>query len=100
MSRVEDWINLVAQSDRGLAALLRGLLTIEKGEGALTFVWRSEFHKTASGEREGEIRKYLGALRGAQISHISIDEWAKDDPMILEALDLGAKIKIVEMEES
>jgi hypothetical protein len=91
---IKDWIAQVAQADRGLAALLRGVLTIEKSDGQLRFVWASKFHSTAGGERESKIREHLGSLQDAQISHITIDEY--EDPLVQEALGLGAKIKFID----
>jgi hypothetical protein len=97
MSRVGDWIEMVARHDRSLGALLRGILMIERRNDGLRFIWSSEFHKTAGGEREQDIRAYLGALRDVPITHLSLE--GLEDPMIQEALKLGARIKYLETEE-
>ena len=93
MSRIADWIAIVSCHDRSLGALLRGILTIEKQNGRLRFIWSSEFHKRTGSEREEDIREYLGALRDLPITHLSLTDLAQEDPMIQEALELGAKIK-------
>jgi hypothetical protein len=91
---IADWIEMVSRHDRSLGALLRGILTIEKQDDRLRFVWCSEFHKKAGLEREVDIREYLGALRDLPIAHLSLTDL--EDPMIEEALNLGAKIKFIE----
>jgi hypothetical protein len=90
---IADWIETVSRHDRSLGALLRGILMIEKDDG-LRFIWCSEFHKNAGAEREAVIREYLGALRDSPITHLILHEL--EDPMIQEALNLGAKIKFIE----
>ena len=62
MTKLKDWIDKVHHVDRGLAALLRGLVFIRRDDAAesLAFVWHAAFHKTAGGEREADIRVYLG----------------------------------------
>ena len=93
MSRIADWIVMVCRHNRSLGALLRGILTIEKQNGRLRFIWSSKFHKRTGSEREEDIREYLGALRDLPITHISLADLAQEDPMIQEALELGAKIR-------
>ena len=90
---IADWIEMVSRHKRSLGALLRGILMIEKDDG-LRFIWCSEFHKNAGSEREDDIREYLGALRDLPITHLTVHEL--DDPMIQEALNLGARIKFIE----
>ena len=90
---IADWIEMVSRHDRTLGALLRGILMIEKQDG-LRFIWCSEFHKNTGAEREADIREYLGALQDLPITHLTLQEL--EDPMIEEALNLGAKIKIIE----
>jgi len=92
---IADWIEMVSRHNRSLGALLRGILMIEKDDG-LRFIWCSEFHKKTGAEREADIREYLGALRDVPITHISLEDLAQEDPMIQEALNLGAKIKFIE----
>ena len=92
---IADWIEMVSRHDRTLGALLRGILMIEKDDG-LRFIWCSEFHKEAGSDREDDIREYLGVLRDLPITHISLEDLAQQDPMIQEALKLGAKIKFIE----
>ena len=92
---IADWIEMVSRHDRSLGALLRGILTIEKQDG-LRFVWCSEFHKKTCADREDDIREYLGALRDLPITHLSLTDLAQEDPMIQEAINLGAKIKFLE----
>jgi hypothetical protein len=89
---IADWIEMVSRHNRTLGALLRGILMIEKDDG-LRFIWCSELHKNAGSEREADIREYLGALRDSPITHISLTDLAQEDPMIQEALSLGAKIR-------
>jgi len=93
---IADWIEMVSRHNRSLGALLRGILMIQKRDGRLRFIWCSEFHKNAGSEREADIREYLGALRDVPITHISLTDLAQEDPMIQEALNLGAKIKFIE----
>ena len=93
---IADWIEMVSRHNRSLGALLRGVLMIEKQDDRLRFIWGSEFHKNAGSEREPDIREYLGALRDLPITHMSLEDLAQEDPMIEEALDLGAKIKFIE----
>ena len=92
---IADWIETVSRHDRSLGALLRGILMIEKDDG-LRFIWCSEFHKKTGSEREADIREYLGALQDLPISHVSFEDLAQEDPMIQEALSLGAKIRFIE----
>jgi len=92
-AKLRHWIDKVAQSNRGLAALLRGLVAVEHREELVRFIWHSEFHKTAGGKRESEIRPHLGALRDWPLEHLSLADWAEEDPMLQEALDLGARVK-------
>jgi hypothetical protein len=96
MTKLRDWVDKVNQVDRGLAALLRGLVLSEHDDGTVTFVWYSAFHKKLGAERSEDIRPHLGALSGRQIVHKSLEEWAREDPMLQEALDLGARIKQVD----
>ena len=95
-SRLRSWIDRVNQTDRGLAALLRGLVFTEHDEVTVTFIWYSDFHKKLGAERSEDIRPHLGALSDRQIVHKSLEEWAREDPMLQEALDLGARIKQVD----
>ena len=95
MTRLSDWIDRVAQKDRGLAALLRGLVFTRKGE-ELTLVWHSKFHRDQGKKREGAIRNHLGALAGLPISHFTLHEWAEQDPMLDEALKLGARVREID----
>jgi hypothetical protein len=90
---IADWIEMVSRHNRSLGALLRGILMIEKNDG-LRFIWCSEFHKKTGAEWEADIREYLGALRDVPIAHLTLHEL--DDPMIQEALNLGAKIRYIE----
>jgi len=98
MAKLKDWIGKVHQVDRGLAALLRGLVTIERDDAArrLTLVWHAAFHKTAGGEREAGIRSYLGPYAEYDIEHLTLEEWGRQDPMLQEALDLGARVKAID----
>jgi len=96
-SRLKSWVDRVNQTDRGLAALLRGLVCSEHDEATVTFVWHSAFHKKLGAERSEDIRPHLGALSDRQIVHKSLEEWAREDPMLQEALDLGARIKVEEV---
>ena len=99
MTKLTDWIDKVAQMDKGLAALLRGLVHVDTSDpNHLRFIWYSEFHKTTSGKRESEVRQYLGRLKGAEIEHLTLDEWGREDPMLGEALSLGARVKHVDDE--
>ena len=91
---IADWVEMVSHHNRSLGALLRGILMIEKQDDRLRFIWCSEFHKNAGSEREADIREYLGALRDLPITHLSLHDL--EDPMIQEALNLGAKIKFIE----
>jgi hypothetical protein len=95
MTKLKDWIDKVHQVDRGLAALLRGLIGIERDDeaGQLRFVWHADFHKTAGGDREEGIRQFLGPLKEYEIEHLTLDERAEEDPMLDEALKLGARVK-------
>jgi hypothetical protein len=93
---IADWVEMVSRHNRSLGALLRGILMIEKQDGRLRFIWCSEFHKKTGAEREADIREYLGALRELPITHRSLSDLAQEDPMIQEALNLGAKIKFIE----
>ena len=95
-SRLKSWVDRVNQTDRGLAALLRGLICTEHDEGTVTFIWYSAFHKKLGEKRSEDIRPHLGALSDRQIVHRSLEEWAREDPMLQEALDLGARIKQVD----
>jgi hypothetical protein len=90
---IADWIEMVSRHNRTLGALLRGILMIEKDDG-LRFIWSSEFHKKTGSEREDDIREYLRALRDLPITHLTLNDL--EDPMIQEALNLGAKIKFIE----
>ena len=96
MTKLKDWIDKVNQVDRGLAALLRGLVCTEHDDNTVTFVWCSAFHKKLGEKRSEEIRPHLGALSDRQIVHKSLEEWAREDPMLEEALDLGARIKQID----
>ena len=91
MRRLEDWINAVAKSNRALAALLRGLCDVNREESTLTFIWRAGWHLRAGKQREAEIRKHLNGLQGCTIVQLTLDEFAKRDPMLQEALELGGK---------
>jgi len=96
MTKLRNWIDKVNQVDRGLAALLRGLVLSEHDEVTVTFVWYSAFHKKLGEKRSEDIRPHLGALSDRQIVHKSLEEWAREDPMLEEALELGARIKQVD----
>ena len=91
MKRLEDWISVVARSNRALAALLRGLHDVNREGDTLTFLWHSGWHIRAGKQREAEIRKHLGAIKGCTIVHLTLDEFAKRDPMLQVALELGGK---------
>ena len=93
MSKLSDWIDKIAQENRTLAALLRGLVTVIKGEDVLTFVWHSEFHRGEGVRRDAEIRRYLGQLSKIMIVQVTLAEQAEEDPMLAEALALGARVK-------
>ena len=93
MSRLLDWIERVAESDHNLAALLRGLVTVEKTGGALFFVWHSEFHRGEAERREEAIKQHLGGLSGRPIKHMTLEQKAAQDPMLAEALALGARVR-------
>ena len=95
-TKLRQWIDKVAQSDRGLAALLRGLVAVEYQEELVRFIWHSEFHKTTGGKRESEIRPHLGRLRDWPMEHLSLTDWAEEDPMLQEALALGARVKQID----
>ena len=95
-SRLKSWVDRVNKTDRGLAALLRGLVCSEHDDTTVTFVWYSAFHKKLGAERSEDIRPHLGALSDRQIVHRSLEEWAQEDPMLQEALELGARIKQVD----
>ena len=95
-TKLREWIDKVAQTDRGLAALLRGLVAVEQGDKVLRFIWHSEFHKTTGGKRNGEIKKHLGQFRDWPMEHLSLADWAEEDPMLQEALDLGARVKVMD----
>ena len=94
-AKLREWVDKIAQSNRGLAALLRGLVDVERSEGKLRFIWYSAFHKTTGGKRDIEIRQYLGGAIDWHIEHISLSDWAEEDPVLKEALELGARIKII-----
>ena len=96
MTKLKDWIDKVHQVDRGLAALLRGLVHIERDDQdqQLRFIWHADFHKTASVDREEDIRNYLGPLKEYAIQHLTLLELAETDPMLDEALSLGARVRI------
>jgi len=98
MTKLKDWIDKVNQVDRGLAALLRGLVFIRRDDAAesLAFVWHAAFHKTAGGEREADIRAYLGPFSAYAIRHFTLAEWGGHDPMLDEALALGARVKAID----
>ncbi len=97
MTRLTDWIDKVAQMDKGLAALLRGLVHVDTSSvGRLRFIWYSQFHSTAGGKREADIRPYLGALKEVEMEHLTLDEWGQEDPMLGEALRLGARVKVMD----
>jgi hypothetical protein len=93
---IADWIEMVSRHNRSLGALFRGILMIKKQDDRLPFIWSSEFHKMAGAEREDDIREYLGALRDLPITHLSLSDLAQEDPVIKEALKLGARIKFIE----
>jgi hypothetical protein len=93
VTKLADWINSIP--DKALAALLRGLVFVDKGD-LLTFIWHSQFHKETGAKREADIRQHLGGLRDKEIAHITLAEWGQQDPMIGEALKLGARVKAVE----
>jgi hypothetical protein len=78
--------------------LLRGLVFIRRDDAAesLAFVWHAAFHKTAGGEREAGIRGYLGPYSEYDIEHLTLEEWGRQDPMLQEALDLGARVKAID----
>jgi hypothetical protein len=89
---LRKWIDTVNQTDRGLAALLRGVLTIIKSE-RLTFVWTSQHHKDAGSRRESDIRRFLGGYANWEITHISHDELIQSNPMLQEVVALRGKIR-------
>jgi len=95
MTKLKDWIDKLHQVDRGLAALLRGLIGIERDDeaGQLRFVWHAHFHRTAGGDREEGIRQFLGPLKGYEIEHLTLGQRVEEDPMLGEALKLGAHVK-------
>ncbi len=89
--KLDDWISAVAKTNKALAALLRGLHDVGREDNTLTFIWRSDWHLKAGRQREAEIRKHLGALKECTLSHLTLAEYAKRDPMLQVALELGAK---------
>ena len=78
--------------------MLRGLVYIERDDPnqQLRFIWHADFHKTAGGEREAGIRGYLGPYSEYDIEHVTLEEWGRQDPMLQEALDLGARVKAID----
>jgi hypothetical protein len=92
MTKLTDWIDRVAAKDKTLAALLRGLVFVLADE-ALVFVWHSPFHKDTGSRREPDIRTHLGGLASRSIRHITLAERGAEDPMLNEALALGARVK-------
>jgi hypothetical protein len=90
MSSLASWINRIP--DKTLAALLRGLVTV-MDDDQLTLVWHSQFHKEAGTKRESDIRAHLGGLKTKPINHVTLEEQGKADPMLGEALRLGARVR-------
>ncbi len=91
---LDQWIADVEQRNRGLAALLRGIHTIEKDDHSLTFIWQSDWHRDTGKAREQEIRAVLGAYREYALTHTSLPAIVAEDPLLVYAQSLGAKIKI------
>ena len=88
----------MARHDKGLAALLHGVLTVDREEIQITFVWCSNWHRDEGSRREPEIRSHLSKFGAMPIVHKSVYDVAKEDPMLDEALKLGAKVKFPEGE--
>ena len=91
---LDQWIAGVEQRNRVLAALLRGIHAIQKGEGSLEIIWQSDWHQAKGKAREREIRAVLGAYREYAITHTSLPAIVAEDPLLVYAQSLGAKIKI------
>jgi hypothetical protein len=97
-SRLKSWVDRVNQTDRGLAALQRGLILIRRDDAdkSLVFVWHAVFLKTTSRERQAGRRAYLGPYSEYAIQHFTLEEWGGHDPMLDEALALGARVKAID----
>lgn len=72
------------------------MLAADKEETQITFVWCSNWHRDEGSRREPEIRQHLSKFGTLLIAHKSLDDVAKDDPMLDEALKLGARVKFLE----
>lgn len=94
-SRLKQWIDKVATTDRALAALLRGLVGAITDDDVTKFIWSKEFHRDQAVRREAEIRKHLGPYANNVIVHRTISEVAADDAMLEEALALGSKVSFL-----
>ena len=92
---VRDWVSKVSEENRSLGALLRGVLAIEVSD-MLIFVWTSNWHRDEGSRREPEIRKYLEDYRSLPIRHYSLEDIAKANPMVGEAVALGGRIHKME----
>jgi hypothetical protein len=92
--KLDQWIESVAQRNRGLAALLRGIHAIEKEDGSLTIIWQSDWHRDKGRAREKEIRAELGAYREYALAHTSLPAVVAEDELLVFAQSLGAKIKL------
>ncbi len=97
--KLDEWIESVAQQNRGLAALLRGLHRVEKDDHTLTFIWQSDWHRDKGKAREKEIRAVLGAYREYALAHTSLPAVIAEDELLVYAQSLGAKIKLITEEE-
>jgi hypothetical protein len=91
---LDQWIAGVEQRSRALAALLRGIHAIEKGDHSLAFIWQSDWHRDKGKAREKEIRAVLGAYREYALTHTSLPAIIAEDELLVFAQSLGAKIKI------
>jgi hypothetical protein len=96
--KLDQWIESVEQRNRVLAALLRGIHAIHKGEGSLEFIWQSDWHRDKGKAREKEIRAVLGAYSEYAIAHTSLPAVVAEDELLAYAQSLGAKI-IIHTEE-
>jgi hypothetical protein len=92
--KLDRWIESVAQRNRGLAALLRGVCKIEREGRSLTFIWQSDWHRDKGRAREKEIRAELGAYREYALAHTSLPAVVAEDELLVFAQSLGAKIKL------
>jgi hypothetical protein len=94
-TKLKQWVKGVAQTDRTLAAILRGLVGAHTEDGLTTFIWHSTFHRDTAIRKEVDIRTHLGPWADNEISHVLVSELAEEDPMIEVALELGAKITFI-----